>query len=137
MGTAQAAERRESHRRVFTNAAVVGVLATLAKLAGAVKVMVTARFFGAGDQLDAFVIAFLLPAFFTDIVAGSFGASFVPAFIRVRSNQGEAAARLFTRTGLALVLGAMLAVTVLLAAGGRWVLPLLGSSFSAEKLKIT
>jgi putative peptidoglycan lipid II flippase len=99
--------------------------------------MVTARFFGAGDQLDAFVIAFLLPAFFTDIVAGSFGASFVPAFIRVRSNQGEAAARLFTRTGLALVLGAMLAVTVLLAAGGRWVLPLLGSSFSAEKLKIT
>jgi len=99
--------------------------------------MVTARFFGAGDQLDAFVIAFLLPAFFTDIVAGSFGASFVPAFIRVRSNQGEAAARLFARTGLTLVLGAMLAVSVLLAVGGRWVLPLLGSGFPAEKLQIT
>lgn len=137
MNTAQAAERRASHRRVFTNAALVGVLATAAKLAGAAKVVVTARYFGAGDQLDAFVIAFLLPAFFTDIVAGSFGASFVPAFIRVRSNQGEAAARLFARTGLALVLGAMLAVSVLLAAGGRWVLPFLGSSFSAEKLRIT
>jgi putative peptidoglycan lipid II flippase len=137
VGTAQAAERRESHRRVFTNAAVVGVLATAAKLAGAAKVMVTARYFGAGDQLDAFVIAFLLPAFFTDIVAGSFGASFVPAFIRVRTNQGEAAARMFARTGLALVLGAMLAVTILLAAGGRLILPLLGSSFSPEKLKIT
>lgn len=133
----QAAEHRASHRRVFTNAALVGVLATAAKLAGAAKVMVTARFFGAGDQLDAFVIAFLLPAFFTDIVAGSFGASFVPAFIRVRSHQGEAAARLFARTGLALVLGAMLAVSVLLAAGGRWVLPLLGSGFPAEKLEIT
>jgi putative peptidoglycan lipid II flippase len=137
VSTAQAAERRASHKRVFTNAALVGVLATAAKLAGAAKVMVTARFFGAGDQLDAFVIAFLLPAFFTDIVAGSFGASFVPAFIRVRSNQGEAAARVFARTGLALVLSAMLAVSVLLAVGGRWVLPLLGSSFSAEKLQIT
>jgi putative peptidoglycan lipid II flippase len=137
VSTAQASERRASHRRVFTNAALVGVLVTAAKLAGAVKVMVTARYFGAGDQLDAFVIAFLLPAFFADIVAGSFGASFVPAFIRVRSNQGEAAARLFARTGLALVLGAMLTVSVLLAAGGRWLLPLLGSSFSAEKLQIT
>ena len=137
MGTAQATERRESHRRVFTNAAVVGVLATAAKLAGAAKVMVTARYFGAGDQLDAFVIAFLLPAFFTDIVAGSFGASFVPAFIRVRSDQGEAAARMFARTGLALVLGAMIAVTILLAAGGRWILPLLGSSFSNDKLSFT
>jgi len=137
VSTAQTAERRAAHRRVFTNAALVGVLATAAKLAGAAKVVVTARFFGAGDQLDAYVIAFLLPAFFTDIVAGSFGASFVPAFIRVRSNQGEDAARLFARTGLALVLSAMLAVSVLLALGGRWVLPLLGSSFSAEKLQIT
>ena len=137
MSPAQAAERRASHQRVFTNAALVGVLATAAKLAGAAKVMVTARYFGAGDQLDAFVIAFLLPAFFTDIVAGSFGASFVPAFIRVRSDQGDVPARMFARTGLALVLGAMLAVSLLLAAGGPWLLPLLGSSFSAEKLRIT
>src|SRR5512141_1023924 len=99
--------------------------------------MVTARYFGAGDQLDAFVIAFLLPAFFTDIVAGSFGASSVPAYIRVRSHQGEAAARMFARTGLALVLGAMLAVTIVLAAGGRWILPWLGSSFSHDKLGMT
>ena len=99
--------------------------------------MVTARYFGAGDQLDAFVIAFLLPAFFTDIVAGSFGASFVPAFIRVRSGQGDAAARLFARTGLTLVLGAMLAVSLLLAVGGPGLLPLLGSSFSTEKLRMT
>ena len=137
MSPAQAAERRASHQRVFTNAALVGVLATAAKLAGAAKVMVTARYFGAGDQLDAFVIAFLLPAFFTDIVAGSFGSSFVPAFIRVRSDQGDAAARMFARTGLALVLGAMLAVGLLLAAGGPWLLPLLGSSFSPEKLRTT
>jgi len=137
VNSVQAAERRASHQRVFSNAALVGVLTTAAKLTGAAKVMVTARYFGAGDQLDAFVIAFLLPAFFTDIVAGSFGASFVPAFIRVRSDQGDAAARMFARTGLALVLGAMLAVSVLLAVGGPWLLPLLGSSFSAEKLRIT
>lgn len=113
------------------------MLATAAKLAGAAKVMVTARFFGAGDQLDAFVIAFLLPAFFTDIVAGSFGASFVPAFIRVRTERGEAAARMFVRNGLALLLAEMLAVTAILAAIGWWILPWLGSSFSGDKLKLT
>jgi putative peptidoglycan lipid II flippase len=134
---AQAAERRASHQRVFTNAALVGVLSAAAKLAGAAKVMVTARYFGAGDLLDAFVIAFLLPAFFTEIVAGSFSASFIPAFIRVRSEQGIAAARTFARTGLALIAGAMLAVSVLLAIAGPWLLPLLGSSFSVEKLRIT
>jgi len=134
---AQAAERRASHQRVFTNAALVGVLSTAAKLAGAAKVMVMARYFGAGDLLDAFVIAFLLPTFFTEIVAGSFSASFIPAFIRVRSDQGEAPARLFARTGLALVVGAMLAVSVSLAIAGPWILPLLGSSFSAEKLRLT
>jgi hypothetical protein len=32
VSTAQAAERRASHKRVFTNAALVGVLATAAKL---------------------------------------------------------------------------------------------------------
>lgn len=137
MSTGQAAERRAAHRRVFTNAALVGVLATTAKLAGAAKVVVTARYFGAGDQLDAFVIAFLLPAFFTDIVAGSFSASFIPAYIRVRSAQGEAASRMFARTGLTLVLGTMLTVSVLMAAGGRWLLPLLGSGFSPDKLRIT
>ena len=34
--------------------------------------MATARYFGTGDALDAFLIAFLLPSFVSDVVAGSF-----------------------------------------------------------------
>ncbi len=122
---------------MFTNAAIVGVLIAVTKLAGAVKVAVTARFFGAGDELDAYLIAYVLLAFFAEVVAGAFMPGFVPALIRVRSRDGEEAARRLAREGLGFVLAAMLAVTLLLALGGRWLLPLLASGFDPAKLDAT
>ena len=112
----------------------MGVLTSLTKIAAAVKVAVTARYFGASDELDAYLIAFLLPSFFVDTVAGTFTPSLVPELIRARvSNQ---AGRL-AQSGLAMVLAAMLPLTVVLMAAGRWLLPLLGSSFSPSKVDLT
>ena len=47
--------------------------------------MVTARFFGTSDALDAFLIAFLLPSFISDVVAGSFTPSLVPLLVRTQA----------------------------------------------------
>jgi putative peptidoglycan lipid II flippase len=115
----------------------VGVLTCLVKIAGGIKVAVTARYFGAGDSLDAFLTAFALPAFFVEVIAGGFAPSFVPALIRVRSQHGEGAAKRLAREGLTLVLAVMVLVTVLLAAASQWVLPVLGSGFSPQKLQVT
>jgi len=128
------AERKSNHRRVFQDAAVVGVLTSVTKVAAAVKVAVTARYFGASDDLDAFLIAFLLPGFFVDTVAGTFTPSLVPELIRAR--EAGTAARL-AKSGLALVLAAMLPLTLVLTVAGRWILPLLGSSFSTSKVDLT
>ena len=128
------AERKSNHRRVFHDAAIVGVLTSATKVAAAAKVIVTARYFGAGDELDAFLIAFLLPGFFVDTVAGTITPSLVPELIRARAvNQAPSVAR----SGLALVLAAMLPVTLILALTARWILPLLGSSFDPGKVDLT
>ena len=125
-----------SHWPVFANAATVGALTSAAKLAGAAKVMVTARFFGTSDALDAFLIAFLLPSILSDVVAGSFTPSLVPLLVRAQSENGVEAARRLTGGALAFALAAMLAAAAALGLTGRWLLPLAGSSFSAEKLHL-
>ena len=134
MAVAAPAERKSNHRRVFQAAATVGVLTSLTKVAAAVKVAVTARYFGAGDELDAFLIAFLLPGFFVDTVAGTFTPSLIPELIRAREAGTE---RRVASTGLAMVLGAMLPLTLVLMVAARWLVPLLGSSFSAGKVDLT
>ena len=124
------------HWRVFGDAATVGILTSAAKLAGAAKVVVTARYFGTSDALDAFLIAFLLPSFISDVVAGSFTPSLVPLLVRTQAADGIEAAHRLVRGGLTFALAAMFTAAVALGLTGRWLLPLAGSSFSAEKLHL-
>ncbi|HEX5431450.1 MAG TPA: lipid II flippase MurJ [Bryobacteraceae bacterium] len=126
-----------SHARVLASAATVGILASAVKLAGGVKVMATARFFGTSDSLDAFLIAFLLPSFISDVVAGSFTPSLIPILVRAESEEGTGAAQRLARLALTFAIGMMLAAAIGLAIAGKWVLPLAGSSFSPGKLQLT
>jgi putative peptidoglycan lipid II flippase len=106
-------------------------------LAGAAKLIVIARFFGAGDQLDAFLIAFLLPSFAADVVAGSFTPSLVPMLVRVRAASGVGGEKRFAAEALAVGICFMLAGTATLALFWPWLLPFIGSSFSGPKLRVT
>lgn len=110
------------------------MLTSATKVAAAVKVAVTARYFGAGDELDAFLIAFLLPGFFVDTIAGTFTPSLVPELMKARATGTE---RRVAGVGLAMVLAAMLPLTLVLGITARWMVPLLGSSFSASKVDLT
>jgi putative peptidoglycan lipid II flippase len=130
------AEPRSGHWRVLGVAATVGTLTSLSKLAGAAKVIVTARFFGTGDALDAFLVAFLLPSFLSDVVAGSFTPCLIPVLVRTHSAGGADAAHRLIRRVLAFALTAMLAAAAVLGLTGRWLLPLAGSSFSTDKLHL-
>jgi putative peptidoglycan lipid II flippase len=137
IGAAQALRHRSLHWRVLSNTATVGAFNALAKLAGAAKVMVTARYFGTSDALDAFLIASLLPSFFADVVAGCLTPSILPVLTRVQASGGELRAARLTRTALTFGIIAMSAIALALAAGGQFALPLLASSFSADKLRLT
>ena len=60
------------------------------KLIAALKETVVAHRFGAGDHLDSFLIAYLLPLFAINVASGLFSAALVPQPIfRSESKKGN------------------------------------------------
>src|ERR1700704_5919076 len=111
MSLAHASSRRSTMwllvRPALANAATVGFLTAVVKLAGAAKIVVMARYFGVSDELDAFLTAFVAPSLFADVVAGTFTPALVPALIRAGASQRGDAARALARSASGLALGAM------------------------------
>lgn len=125
------------NKRIFSAILTVAVCTGIVKLAGLAKVVAVAGRFGTRDELDAYLVAFLLPAFLAEAVAGSLAASLVPVFVEVRERSGPgAAARL-----LASATKALLAVTATLAALLALFAPIwiawLASGFGGPKAALT
>ncbi len=85
------------------------------RVLGLVRDQVLAYLFGAGDQMDAYNIAFRIPNLVRDLFAeGAMSAAFVPTFTRTLTNEGrERAWRLGN-----LVVNALLLATGLIVAAG-------------------
>ena len=122
----------------LVNAALtVAALTAVVRAGSVVKELMVAWRFGTGDELDAFLIAVLVPTAVISIIAASFSSAFIPAYIRVRQHEGvEAAQRLFQGVmGWAVVLLTLTAV--LIVAGSPPYLLLIGPGFTAVKLHLT
>jgi len=123
--------------RMLADTATVGGWTAAVKVAGAVKVILAARLFGAGDAMDAFLIAFLLPAFFMDLLAGPLDSALIPALIELRQKQGKAAAEALYSNVLAAAGAAFIFAALAAAALSGIILPLLAPTFAPEKLELT
>jgi putative peptidoglycan lipid II flippase len=78
---------------LIRSAGVVGVATMTSRVLGLVRDQVLAFFFGAGDAMDAFRIAFRLPNILRDLFAeGALSAAFVPTFTRALATGDRAAA---------------------------------------------
>ena len=117
--------------------ATVGAYTGLVKIAGAAKVVFTARAFGMSDGLDAYLIAFLLPSFIGDTLAGSLTSAFVPTFIEVRELEGRESANRLYRSVLAASAALLTLAALVFGLLAPWVLRVLASSFPAPKLALT
>src|SRR5437667_6777300 len=84
--------RRFTGWRMLADTVTVGGWTSMAKIAGAVKVILAARLFGTGDAMDAYLIAFLLPSFFIDMLSGPLDSALIPTLIEVREKNGRTAA---------------------------------------------
>jgi putative peptidoglycan lipid II flippase len=126
-----------TNRKIFRAAVIIGCLGLVAKLAATVKELIIARSFGRGDEIDAFLIAFLLPSFILNIGMSALGYALVPVFVETRQKGGiEAAQRLFSSM---MLLGcvALAGIAAILGLLAPLYLPFLGHSFSAAKLELT
>src|SRR5215469_786673 len=74
----------------------VGGFTLLSRITGFIRDIILAAVLGAGPVADAFFVALRLPNHFRAIFAeGAFNAAFVPAYARVRQQEGAAAAGIF------------------------------------------
>jgi putative peptidoglycan lipid II flippase len=126
-----------TNRKVAGAMLTVGLITVVVKSASLGKDMLVAGQFGTGTDLDAFVIALIIPTFAAGIVIETIRIALLPTYVEVRDGQGPAAAhRLLLQVTTAAALGAaVLSLVLLVAAPG--LLGQLGRSFGPEKLELT
>ena len=123
--------------RVLFQMVTVGAATGLVKVAGAAKVVFTARAFGMSSGLDAYLIAFLLPSFVGDTMAGSLISALLPTFVEVRVRDGEELAVRLYRSVLAASALLLTAAALLFGLLAPLIFRVLGSSFDSAKLSLT
>lgn len=104
-----------SSSHIARSAGVIGVATMTSRILGLVRDQVLAYLFGAGNAMDAFLIAFRIPNLLRDLFAeGAMSAAFVPTFTRCLTLRGKSDAwRLGSN-----VINALLIVTAALALCG-------------------
>ena len=105
-----------------TDAGRAAAATMVSRIAGLAREQVLAAVFGAGHEMDAFVVAFRIPNLLRDLFAeGAMSSAFVPTFTRALTLEGKPVAWALARnvlTALALTTG------LITAAGMIWAEPL-------------
>src|SRR6185369_17685481 len=79
--------------RLGRSASVAGVATLTSRVLGLARDTVLAAVFGAGNEMDAFVVGFRIPNLVRELFAeGAMSAAFVPTFTRYLTLRGKTAA---------------------------------------------
>ncbi len=125
------------NHQIFSATLIIGFFTLLGKLFAILKELVTAYHFGTGDRLDAFIIAFLLPAFVINILSDSLRASLIPVLTRIRAQNSIDENRAFLSGILFLTIIVLIAGVIILALAAPYVIHWFASGFSTEKLLLS
>ena len=123
--------------QIFRSATIVAGATLIVKLGGMAKELMVASYFGLSDELDAFLMAMVLPNFIGSVFAGGFRSAVVPALINLSVNHSRSEAQRLMSTAACLQGGLLLTVALLLAVAAPLILLGLCPGFSQEKLEMT
>jgi putative peptidoglycan lipid II flippase len=116
----------------------VGGWTLVSRLTGFLRDILMAAILGAGPVTDAFLVAFRLPNHFRSIFAeGAFNAAFVPAYARVREQEGGEAAGGFANRIFTLLLASQVVLLALAIIFTPAVIGLLAPGFEADPGRFT
>jgi putative peptidoglycan lipid II flippase len=111
----------------------VGGYTLLSRVTGFMRDIMLAAIIGAGPVADAFFVAFRLPNHFRAIFAeGAFNAAFVPAYARIRTQEGAEAAGRFGDRIFTLLLATQIVLLALALLFTPQVIEVLAPGFSRE-----
>ena len=128
---------KSTNRKIFGAALVVAATTVLVNLASIGKQLVIAWKFGTGDDIEAFLIALLIPSLLVNVIGDSFNAAFIPTYIQVKQLQGTPASQklLSGVNGWSSVLLVLATIIMLLTAPVY--LRFVAGGFGEEKLHLT
>jgi len=107
--------------KLLRHATVVGLMTAISRVAGLVRELIMAYYFGTSAVQSAFVVAFRLPNLFRRLFGeGALGNAFIPVFTETLVQEGKAAASLFAARVLGLQ-SAVMGLLVVLLMVGTWV----------------
>jgi putative peptidoglycan lipid II flippase len=125
---------------LIRSAGLAGIATLTSRVLGLVRDQVLAALFGAGNDMDAFIVAFRIPNLVRDLFAeGAMSAAFVPAFTRHLTLHGKAAAWRLGNSVLNTVLIGTLAIVALGVVFARPLVTLYAGDYAAVpgKLELT
>lgn len=125
------------NRQIFGAALTIAIASVLVKAGGVAKELVVAWRFGTQDDLDAFLIALVIPSFLLTVISGSFSVALMPQYIEVREQQGDRAAQKLFSSAVVLGIVAMTIVTIMMVIATPLYLPWIASGFHPSKLALT
>jgi putative peptidoglycan lipid II flippase len=92
-------------KNVIRSASLVGGFTMLSRVLGLIRDVFMAGAFGTTMSMSAFVVAFTVPNLFRRLFGeGALSSAFVPVFVKVREEEGDAAAWVLARKMITLVL---------------------------------
>ena len=123
-------------KRIMVATVTVAVLSLAVKVLATVKESLVAFRLGTDPALDAFILAYLVPSFLSNVIAGSLASAFIPVFVHESVASGQDSARRLlgeasTACLLALSVSAVVAAPLLAAS-----LPHLGGAVSPATLRL-
>lgn len=123
--------------KFFSASLSFGIGALLAKFASLLKDSLVARQFGLSDDLDAFLLALLMPSLLVNLAVISFANVFIPRYITRREHCGQASSKHLLGSGLFACIAIALLVTVTFCSTMPFWLRYFAIGFSPEKLALT
>lgn len=118
------------------SAATIGGTTLLSRLLGFLRDVMVAAALGTGPIADAFFVAFRFPNMFRSIFAeGAFNSAFVPLFSKRMEGEGAVAARRFAEDALAVLLLALVIITLVAEIAMPWLMLVFAPGFSEDPQK--
>ncbi len=125
------------NRQIFSAVFTVAVFTAGVKLAAIAKEIVVAWRFGTNQQLDAFLIALIIPSFAVNVIAESLNAALIPTYIRVRDREGTPAAHKLLASATVCSTTLLILATCIIAGTASLYLKAIAPGFSPDKLDFT
>ena len=125
------------NRKILGATVIVAVFTGGAKVVFFAKELVVAWQFGTLDALDAFLIAYVVPSFAINLIAGSINAALIPVYVQAREREGHSSANNLYASVMTLGVLFLAICAGLIVLSAPLYLRVLASGFDADKLRLT